>query len=193
MEPSASRRQPGSAGDPTRGARTPGGAEASEEVSTAPRDRHSEGKRGQAARSPTLSPSPGRRPPGRPEPSHGEIHPWRGRKPRGGTSRRGATCAERGNGLPRREKPGRRARNRAAACGRSRSSVRQAGWSDREVKDRAAGGESSGGHNPTSVTRLKEGGRGTGGTRRQEGEKPWRRSVTGRGKPGAVASRRFMR
>jgi len=35
--------------------------------------------------------------------------------------------------------------------------------------------------------RLKHGGKDSEGTRRQEGGKPWRRSITGRGKPGSVA------
>jgi hypothetical protein len=46
------------------------------------------------------------------------------------------------------------------------------------------GGKRSEGENPMSVTGMKQGRQVGGGINRQEGEKPWRRPVLGRGKPG---------
>jgi hypothetical protein len=45
-------------------------------------------------------------------------------------------------------------------------------------KGRAAEGEAFGGLNPRSVTGMKQGRKVAGGRKRQEGEKPWRRSMT---------------
>jgi hypothetical protein len=47
-----------------------------------------------------------------------------------------------------------------------------------------AGGESSEGTNPKSVTGMKQGRRDREGANRQEVEKTWRRNVPGNAKPG---------
>lgn len=83
-----------------------------------------------------------------------------------------------GNGLPRSARPGRRARTQGGSGRRVRSSQRQAGRpAGRRRPCRGRGNLRR--EESHERYRLKHGGRVPGGRKRQEGGKPWRRSVTG--------------
>jgi hypothetical protein len=75
------------------------------------------GRNGRVALAAAPDQSPGRRRPGRPEPSPEEETPGGETKLKEGASRRDATRVHDDNGLPRREKPGRRARTRDRESG----------------------------------------------------------------------------
>jgi hypothetical protein len=95
--------------------------------------------------------------------------PLEGEKPKGGSGRCAACSA--GNGLPRRAKPGRRARTTSSSSGASvRADARRARPAGRQAD--AAEGETFEGPESHERYRLKHGGEVSGGTRRQEGGNP---------------------
>jgi hypothetical protein len=115
-------------GSPGRGARTPGGGEAlfGELLGSARSRLRGDGTVGFGRSNQAR---------GRKDPLSGAVaqggYPWRGLKPKGGTSR--LAFGRNGHGLPRRRKPGRRARTPHGSGQRVRSSQRQAGKAGRET------------------------------------------------------------
>jgi hypothetical protein len=96
-------------------------------------------------------------------------HPLEGEKPKGGSSLSAACSA--GHGLPRRAKPGRRARTTPSVNGASaRANARRARPAGRQAD--AAEGETFEGPESHERCRMKHDGEVSGGTRRQEGRNP---------------------
>jgi hypothetical protein len=78
------------------------------------------------------------------------------------------------NGLPEGSTPGSRARPRGTTA--SRLSRRHAGRGAPKRERRSPEGKASEGRNPMSVTGMRQDRRAPGGSNRQEGAKPWRRT-----------------
>jgi len=133
--------------------------------------------------------------------------PWRGRTPREHRSRRVVSPARRDTdsgevpglegerhgqrmlratggsaALPR---TGRPSPKEAEDIRRTRRQ-RQEGCGRREALRLRPEGKALKGHNPMGVTGMKQGRAGREGANRQEGEKPWRRTVPGEASPGRV-------
>jgi hypothetical protein len=122
------------------------------------------------------------------EAAAGGDEPLEGKKPKGGTSRHGASASARPRTST--ETKPRKAGEDTAESSAAGPFEPTSGGEDRTERSGPCRGRGILRRAESQErTGLKHGRKVAGGTRRQEGVKPWRRSVLGRGKPGGVASR----